>query len=695
MGTRDTGASATVTFTIQNTGTGILNVAASLVPVSALIGEFTLTNVPDSVPPGGSATLDVIFSPKAGGTRTATLSLANNDISGGENPYVLTLSGIGNPVGEIEIHDPDGYVLENGAGVYDFGTVGTGTGSGNEKSKTFTIFNRGAGTLSTTALSSTPSDLNFVLTGPAATSVPPGASTTFSIKADPQSTGPHTATISVASSDSDEATSTFNVAVVGGNAAEIVVQQPAGTTLVDAVSAVSFGGVLVDGSTNVLTFTLKNIGHSHLTAIAASITGTNASEFVVSTLPTTLEPDASTTFTVTFNPTAYGLRSATLNIASSDSDENPFTIALSGSGTIAGGLATYQQASVVVGQADFDDQVDIPSTSVTRYPAGCAVSSSGRLAICDPQSHCVRIWNSVPTSSGAACDLTLGTVGVFGTSSTRFANPYGIAWGGSDLFVCDSGNNRVLRFSNPETNGQAADLVVGQTAFNLGSAATTQSRLNFPFACAVFSGKLIVCDQANNRVMIWNTIPITNGANASFVLGQGTGTSRFTTSTTGSAANRFYSPEGVCVSPTTGRMYVVDRVNQRVCVWSSVPSASGVSATGLLGLPAFGNVLPGADSTLITQPQGVAVSNAGFVAVSNLRYVKVWYEEPTLSPSGYGPPAHVILGQAEFNQDTHLPWGNPVGPDSRGFKNPRGVQWYGNDLIVSDDEGKRTLIFKP
>ena len=686
MGSVDTGASTTVTFTIENTGTGTLNVAASLVPVSALIGEFTLTNVPDSVPPGGSATLDVIFSPKAGGTRTATLSLANNDISGGENPYVLTLSGNGNAVGEIEIHDPDGYILEDATGVYNFGTVGTGTGSGNEKSKTFTIFNRGAGTLSGLSLSSTPSSLNFELTSLGTTSVLPGASTTFSIKADPQSTGPHTTTISVASSDSDENPSTFNVAVVGGNEAEIVVQQPAGTTLVDAVSAVSFGGVLVGGGTNVLTFTLKNIGHSHLTAIAASITGTNASEFVVSTPPTTLDPDGSTTFTVTFTPTAYGLRSAILKIDSSDSDENPFTVALSGTGTIANGLTTYEPASIVVGQADFDDQVTIPSTSVTRYPAGCAVSSRGRLAICDPISCCVRIWNSVPAVNGKACDVTLGDVGLYGTSATRLGAPYGVAWSGDDLLVCDSGNNRVLRFVNPTTSGQAAANVIGQTNFTNSGAAVSSSRLEFPTACAVYGSILLVSDTYNNRVLRWNTVPTTNGVAANVVIGQ----SGFTSKVTGSAANRFYFPVGIAVSSTTGQLYVADDVNNRVSIFASVPAASNASAVRVVGLPAFGNVLPGASNTTLNRPTGVAVSSAGFVAVTESRAVKVWYEEPTVN----GAAAHAILGQADF--DTSLNWGNVGGtPDAKGFLSPRGLQWDGNDLLVSDPAGKRTLIFKP
>jgi hypothetical protein len=86
----------------------------------------------------------------------------------------------------------------------------------------------------------------------------------------------------------------------------------------------------------------------------------------------------------------------------------------------------------------------------------------------------------------------------------------------------------------------------------------------------------------------------------------------------------------------------------------------------------------------------VTVSLAGFVAVSEFRAVKVWYEEPTVN----GAAAHAILGQVDF--DTSLNWGNVSGtPDAKGFVYPMGLQWYGNDLLVSDPDGRRTLIFKP
>jgi DNA-binding beta-propeller fold protein YncE len=298
----------------------------------------------------------------------------------------------------------------------------------------------------------------------------------------------------------------------------------------------------------------------------------------------------------------------------------------------------------------------------------------------------VRIWESVPFVNGKSCDITLGDVGVPGVGPTRFNSPEGVAWSGGDLIVCDAGNNRVLRFENPRTNGQAAANVIGQTNFSNSGAAKTSSRLAVPSACAVFDGILLVSDSSNNRVLRWNTVPITNGVAANVVIGQ----SGFGLDVTGSAANRFSFPRGIAVSPTTGRLYVADQLNNRVSIFASIPAANNVSAVRVLGYPAFGNVPSGASNTTLNQPIGVSVSLVGFVAVTSYRSTKVWYDEPAIN----GAAAHAILGQVNF--DTSLNWGNVSGtPDDKGFVYPMGLHWNGNDLLVADPFGKRTLIFKP
>ena len=88
------------------------------------------------------------------------------------------------------------------------------------------------------------------------------------------------------------------------------------------------------------TFTLANTfsggspSNNQLTVNSINVTGTNASEFVVSgiTLPIVIDRAGSATFTVTFTPTASGNRTATLDISSNDPDENPYYFNLSGYG---------------------------------------------------------------------------------------------------------------------------------------------------------------------------------------------------------------------------------------------------------------------------------------------------------------------------------------------------------------------------
>jgi hypothetical protein len=78
---------------------------------------------------------------------------------------------------------------------------------------------------------------------------------------------------------------------------------------------------------------IRNVGVANLLNLGLTKSGTHAADFLLGSLSTTtLAPGASTAFTVTFAPGAgaSGTRTATLQVASNDPDENPFDIALSG-----------------------------------------------------------------------------------------------------------------------------------------------------------------------------------------------------------------------------------------------------------------------------------------------------------------------------------------------------------------------------
>lgn len=101
-----------------------------------------------------------------------------------------------------------------------------------------------------------------------------------------------------------------------GNSIDI----PDGDTTPRAADGTDFGTLNVTGSTQARSFTLYNPGTAALDLTGITITGAHAGDFTLTTSPalTSLAADGgSTSFTITFNPSAAGLREATLHIASS------------------------------------------------------------------------------------------------------------------------------------------------------------------------------------------------------------------------------------------------------------------------------------------------------------------------------------------------------------------------------------------
>jgi len=98
------------------------------------------------------------------------------------------------------------------------------------------------------------------------------------------------------------------------------------------------------GSSNDRMFTIRNSGDAPLTGLVLSVTGANAGDFSTSTLPSsTLDPGEMAFVTISFSPTTTGMRTATVQIASNDANENPFRIQVSGTGlhTLTSWRETY------------------------------------------------------------------------------------------------------------------------------------------------------------------------------------------------------------------------------------------------------------------------------------------------------------------------------------------------------------------
>ncbi|OVE81730.1 hypothetical protein BVY04_02760 [bacterium M21] len=123
---------------------------------------------------------------------------------------------------------------------------------------------------------------------------------------------------------------------------------------IDVTGDMDFGSIAGASGTAAKTYTISNPGTGALTLTGIpviEITGDAAADFTVTAAPaTSIAAGGQTTFEVTFDPSAVGVRSATISIANDDADENPYVIAVQGTGTNAAPLASATApVSAVVG----------------------------------------------------------------------------------------------------------------------------------------------------------------------------------------------------------------------------------------------------------------------------------------------------------------------------------------------------------
>lgn len=91
--------SAGKTYTVHNIGSSALNLTGT--PIVTLAGDhpgdFNVTTMPNaSIAASGSSDIIIEFSPTSDGTRTAIVTISNNDTTGGEDPYTFMIEGTGN-----------------------------------------------------------------------------------------------------------------------------------------------------------------------------------------------------------------------------------------------------------------------------------------------------------------------------------------------------------------------------------------------------------------------------------------------------------------------------------------------------------------------------------------------------------------------------------------------------------------------
>ncbi|WP_298364983.1 choice-of-anchor D domain-containing protein [uncultured Lutibacter sp.] len=337
------------TFVLDNTGGNGSPNSLNGITVSisgANSSEFVpnTTSLGDLTGNGGTLNLDINFTPTGPGLRTATVTITFSN--GTNSPYTFNIQGTG------IVPQPEIYLSGNGVEILngetaislgddrDYGLVDIGISADH----IFTIENTVAG--STLLLDGSPNIVAItgnaaftIETQPSANSISGINSLTFVVRFTPTTTNPVTATISIDNSDSDEDPYTFSVQGTGRTPQPEIYVTGNGVEIADGETATSLGdhtsfGDVNNGGSLTRTYTVKNTGSLNLT-IGENVSLTNDTEFKVTTQPgpTTLAPNETTTFSITFTPSSVTSFSDVVSLSNNDSDEGPdYTFNISGNG---------------------------------------------------------------------------------------------------------------------------------------------------------------------------------------------------------------------------------------------------------------------------------------------------------------------------------------------------------------------------
>jgi uncharacterized protein (TIGR03437 family) len=276
---------------------------------------------------------------------------------------------------------------------------------------------------------------------------------------------------------------------------------------------------------------------------------------------------------------------------------------------------------VCVGRADMElGQPDFNNNAINLTQNGfntpIAVATDGvHVVVADSDNNRVLIWNEIPTTLDQNADVVVGQPDFVHNNvsnpptATSMRGPQSVWISNGMLFVADTEDNRVLIYKTiPTKNGAAADIVVGAPSLTTPVPAAqitptpTQSNLFSPVSATSDGTRLIVTDLGDNRVLIWNTIPTTNGKPADVVIGQPDFVNYLDNNVTVLCASNGTDSSGDATYPALcektlafprfalsdgTRLYIADGGNDRVLIYNTIPTANTPAADVVLGEPDF------------------------------------------------------------------------------------------------------------
>jgi len=353
-----------------------------------------------------------------------------------------------------------------------------------------------------------------------------------------------------------------------------------------------------------------------------------------------------------------------------------------------------QDAVLVIGSPNFTENSSGLSASQLRLPGSvCIDPVSGKIFVSDSgNNRILRFTSFSELSNGAAAEAVFGQPDFVSDTRGNGTNPglwgpEGIAIGpDGELWVADLNNHRVLRFENAATatSGASADGVLGQPNFTTRAGELDDESLNQPTDVAIdASGNLYVCDTRNTRVLLFRNARALADGSPADTV---FGQEDPETNEAVLSASGMGTPLCVSIS-ASGHLYVSDVSYTRVLVFESPLTAQdGATADRVIGQVDFESRSDGISSTEYSEPHGLAFTPQGALWLADS------YNQRVLRLGNADTLSGVVAASTVIGQPDMLTSGSEIGPTSLHYTGDIATDSEGR-LYVVDGPRARILVF--